>query len=169
VDVAPTPFNPPSRINRVTSRGAINTTGRQFPPAILWLNMPAVTAVELGPDTCVLVRAALRGADVRVVDVEILDPAAFPGSDAFVASLQQSRRKMNLPRRARVVLWGLPDGATPRDPAVRSLVAPLAAASFAFSGSCLPAMHFQRSRASARHGRTARSGGWQSTGRESPS
>jgi hypothetical protein len=92
--------------------------------------MPAVTAVELGPDTCVLVRAALRGADVRVADVEILDPAAFPGSDAFVASLQQSRRKMNLPRRARVVLWGLPDGATPRDPAVRSLVAPLAAAGF---------------------------------------
>ena len=92
--------------------------------------MPAVTAAELGPDTCVLVRASMRGAEVRVIDVDILDPAAFPGSDAFVASLRLARRKMKLPRRARVVLWGLPDGATLRDPAVRSLVAPLAAAGF---------------------------------------
>jgi hypothetical protein len=92
--------------------------------------MPALTAVELGPDTCVLVRVVLRGGDTRVLGVEILDPAAFPGSDAFVASLKLSRRKMDLPRRARVVLWGLPDGASLRDPAVRARLASLTSAGF---------------------------------------
>jgi hypothetical protein len=92
--------------------------------------MADVTAVELGPDTCVLVRVAMRGADVRVIGVEILNPAAFPGNDPFIASLDQLRRKMKLPRRARVVLWGLPDGGTPRDPAVQPLLAPLQAAGF---------------------------------------
>jgi hypothetical protein len=92
--------------------------------------MPALTAIELGPDTCVLVRGSLRGAALRVAGVEILDPAAFPGSDAFTATLKQLRRKMKFARRARVVLWGLPDGATPHDPAVRSLLAPLESAGF---------------------------------------
>jgi hypothetical protein len=92
--------------------------------------MPAVTAVELGPDACVLVGASLHRADVRVLAVDILNPAAFPGTDAFVAALTQSRRKLKLPRRARVVLWGLPDGATPRDPPVRTLLTPLASAGF---------------------------------------
>jgi hypothetical protein len=92
--------------------------------------MPALTAIELGPDTCVLVRASLRETDLRVISVEILDPAAFPGGDAFIATLKQVRRKMKFPRRARVVLWGLPDGATPRDPAVRSLLSPLESAGF---------------------------------------
>lgn len=92
--------------------------------------MAALTAVELGPDTCVLVRASLRGQDLRVRGVEILDPAAFPGTEAFIASLQQSRRRMKLPRRARVVLWGLPDGARPRDPQVRARLTPLTSAGF---------------------------------------
>ena len=66
--------------------------------------MPALTAVELGPDTCVLVRASLHKEEVRVIGVEILDPAAFPGSDAFIAALKQSRSRIKFPRRARVVL-----------------------------------------------------------------
>jgi hypothetical protein len=92
--------------------------------------MPALTAIELGPDTCILVRGSLRGAALRVAGVEILDPAAFPGSDALIATLKQVRRKMKFPRRARVVVWGLPDGAAPHDPAVRSLLAPLESAGF---------------------------------------
>ncbi len=92
--------------------------------------MPALTAVELGPDTCVLVRASLNKDKVRVIGVEILDPAAFPGSDAFIAMLKQSRGKLKLPRRTRVVLWGLPEGAKPRDPGVRQRLSPLASAGF---------------------------------------
>ena len=89
-----------------------------------------VTAVELGPDTCVLVRGALRGGDVQVSAIETLDPAAYPGHDVFTTELKEARRVRRLPRRARVVLWGAPPGAGPRDPAVQSQLAPLIAAGF---------------------------------------
>lgn len=92
--------------------------------------MPAVTAIELGADTCVLVQARVRGTDVQVGRVEILDPAAFPGADAFSGALRKIRRTHRLPRHARVVLWGSPEGAWPKDPAVAPRLEPLVDAGF---------------------------------------
>lgn len=92
--------------------------------------MASLTAIELGADSCTLVRTSLRGAAIQVSAVETLDPGAFPGADAFTTALKQARRTLKLPRRARVVVWGLADGATRRDVAVQPLLAPLTAAGF---------------------------------------
>src|SRR5205823_4311376 len=61
---------------------------------------------------------------------EILDPGAFPGIEAFTIAVRQTRRAMRLPRRCRAVLWGLPDGASRRDAAVKPLIEPLTSAGF---------------------------------------
>jgi hypothetical protein len=92
--------------------------------------MASITAVELGADSCVLVRASVRGGAIHVSAVETLDPAAFPGEDAFTVALKHARRRLKLPRRCRVVLWGLPDGANLKDIAVQPQLAPLTAAGF---------------------------------------
>lgn len=92
--------------------------------------MAGLTAIELGADTCTMVRTAVRGTDVRVLGVETLDPAAFPGTDAFIGALRHARRTKKLARRARVVLWGLPDGVTAREPGVAPLLLPLKRAGF---------------------------------------
>jgi hypothetical protein len=93
--------------------------------------MHLVTAVELGADTCVFARtSARRGGDVHLSAAEILDPGAFPGRDAFVVAVRQTRRALRLPRRCRVVLWGLPDGANRNDAAVKPILEPLTAAGF---------------------------------------
>lgn len=91
--------------------------------------MPRLTAIEFSEDTCVLVRVVARGASVEVHGVEILDPAAFPGN-TFTRALRERRRTGKFPRRARVVLWGVPDGAGVRDPAVKARLTPLEDAGF---------------------------------------
>src|SRR5688572_15592358 len=90
--------------------------------------MGSITAVELGADTCVLVRASVRRGAIHVLAAETLDPAAFPGVDAFTAAVRQARRALKLPRRCHAVIWGLPDGAARKDLAVQPLVAPLTGA-----------------------------------------
>ena len=92
--------------------------------------MPAVTAIELDGDTCAFARTTIRGREVTVSAAELLTPASFPGTDAFISALRNTRRALRLPRRSRVVLWGLPDGATPRDPGAAAALAPLTAAGF---------------------------------------
>jgi hypothetical protein len=92
--------------------------------------MPGITAIELGADTCAFVRASVRGSEMRVTGVEILDPASFAGIDSFTNAIKQVRRTLRLPRRARAVVWGLPDGASRRDPEVRPLIEPLTGAGF---------------------------------------
>ena len=92
--------------------------------------MSALTAIELGADTCVLVKAAVRRADVSVRGIDTMDPAAFPGPDGLATALRQLRKTRRLPRRARIVLWGLPDGASVSDPAVAPLLAPVKKAGF---------------------------------------
>ena len=92
--------------------------------------MASLTAVELGTDTCAFAHTAVRGGEVRLVAADILDPAAFPGMDAFTIAVRQTRRSIRLPRRCRVVLWGLPDGANRKDAAVKPMLAPLANAGF---------------------------------------
>jgi hypothetical protein len=92
--------------------------------------MPSLTAVELGTDTCAFAHTTVRGGDVRLLAADVLDPAAFPGMDAFTIAVRQTRRSLRLPRRCRVVVWGLPDGANRKDAAVKPLLAPLTNAGF---------------------------------------
>jgi hypothetical protein len=97
-------------------------------PQPLW--MARITAIELGAGTCALARTAVRRGEVRVFAAEALDPAAFPGDQSFTAAVRQARKTMKLPRRARVVLWGLPEGSNRKDAAVKPLLAPLTNAGF---------------------------------------
>jgi hypothetical protein len=94
--------------------------------------MASITAVELGADICALARTDVRrrGAEVRLLAAEILDPAAFPGIEAFTMAVRQTRQANRMPRRCRVVVWGLPDGANRRDAAVKPLLEPLTGAGF---------------------------------------
>lgn len=92
--------------------------------------MATITAVELSDDTCALARATVRRGEVHLHAVEILDPHAFPGGGSYAAALRQTRRRAGLPRRTRVVLWGIPDGTSRRDPAVKALLAPLTEAGY---------------------------------------
>jgi hypothetical protein len=90
----------------------------------------ALTAVELGSDICALARASVHADGVHVHAAETLDPAAFPGGGTFAGALRASRKKLKLPRRCRVVLWGFPEGASRRDPSVKPRLAPLEGAGF---------------------------------------
>jgi hypothetical protein len=92
--------------------------------------MAKLTAVELGADMCALARTSVRRGEVQLLAAETLDPAAFPGIDAFTGAVRQARRALKLPRRCRAVVWGLPDGATRKDPTVKPLIAPLVGAGF---------------------------------------
>ena len=90
----------------------------------------AITAVELGPDSCALARTSVRRGEVHLSAAEILDPAAFPGVDSFTLALRQTRRALGLPRRCRAVIWGLPEGANRKDAGVIPLIQPLTDAGF---------------------------------------
>src|SRR5258705_10293839 len=92
--------------------------------------MASITAIELGPDTCAFARTSGRRSEIRLLASEILDPAAFPGADAFTVAVRRTRRAFHLPRRCRVVVWGLPDGANLKDAAVKPLLKPLTDAGF---------------------------------------
>ena len=92
--------------------------------------MRSFTAVEIGADTCALALTSVKRGDVHLWAADTLDPAAFPGLDAFTTAVRQTRRRLKLPRRCRAVVWGLPDGATRRDPAVAPLIEPLTKAGF---------------------------------------
>jgi hypothetical protein len=92
--------------------------------------MGSITAVEIGADICALASTSVHKAELRVHAAETLDPAAFPGMEAFTLALQQTRRSLKLPRACRAVVWGLPDGATRKDPLVAPLVEPLTRAGF---------------------------------------
>jgi len=92
--------------------------------------MASITAIELGPDTCAFARTSGRSGQIRLLASEILDPAAFPGTEAFTVAVRRTRRAFHLPRRSRVVVWGLPDGANLKDAAVKPLLKPLTDAGF---------------------------------------
>ncbi len=92
--------------------------------------MASRTAVELGADMCALARTVVRRGEVQLLAAETLDPAAFPGLDAFTAAVRQARKSLKLPRRCCAVVWGLPDGSNRKDPAIKPLLAPLVGAGF---------------------------------------
>ena len=95
--------------------------------------MRSITAVEIGADTCALASTSVHGSDLRVTAAETLDPAAFPGIEAFTLALQQARVSLKLSRRCRAVVWGLPDGAARKNPIVAPLIEPLTRAGFKVS------------------------------------
>ena len=92
--------------------------------------MASITAVEFGRDSCVLARTAARDDSIEVSGLATVDPRAFPGAGSFAAALTDARRSNRLPRHARVVLWGVPEGSRPRDAMVQPLLQPFAAAGF---------------------------------------
>jgi hypothetical protein len=92
--------------------------------------MASITAIEFGGDTCALARTTVSRGEVAVSDAELFNPTAFPGVAAFTAGLRKSRRALGLPRRSRVVVWGLPDGASRKHPAVKEVLTPLTNAGF---------------------------------------
>jgi hypothetical protein len=90
----------------------------------------SLTAIEFSEDACLLVRVRTRGTSIEVLRVEQLDPVVFPEPDAFVAALRDVRKSGRFPRRTRVVLWNLPDGASADDPRVAPRLEPLIDAGF---------------------------------------
>jgi hypothetical protein len=89
-----------------------------------------LTTIELGTDICAIARTSVRRGQVKLIAADALDPASFPGVDAFVAALRQTRRRRHFPRRCHAVVWGLPDGARRKDPVVTPMLAPLVGAGF---------------------------------------
>lgn len=93
--------------------------------------MAAITGIELGPDSCVLVRAQLVRGATEVSNVHIVGAGDWPSQDVAVADLlRRVRREKGFPRSARVVAWGLPDSASASDPATRGALRPLLSAGF---------------------------------------
>jgi hypothetical protein len=90
------------------------------------------TGIELGPDSCVLVgvRPGAGGA-ADVVALRVIEPALWPTSDvAQTESLRDARRSKGFPRRARVVVWGMPEE-PPADAAISVAgLRPITAAGF---------------------------------------
>jgi hypothetical protein len=95
--------------------------------------MRSITAVEIGADICALARTSVSGGNVHLWAAETLDPGAFPGVEAFTLAVRRARHALKLPRRCRAVVWGLPDGASRRDPIVGPLIEPLTKAGFKVS------------------------------------
>ena len=88
--------------------------------------MPHLTAIEFSNDSCVLVRVSVSGTSVEVGGVHVVDPAAFPGGGTFAAALRQAQAApASSLASARVVLWGMPDGAKSTRPGGRPQLEPL--------------------------------------------
>lgn len=95
------------------------------------LYMGRSTGIELGPDSCVIVAARQGRGAIDVSAVHVVAPADWPSHDvAITAALKAARRARRLPRRAAVVLWGLPDDAASAEPSTRAAVRPITAAGF---------------------------------------
>ena len=93
--------------------------------------MPSITGIELGPDSCVLVRARQRAEAVEVSAFHQIERAAWPANyTALATTLRQLRKSKGFPRRARVVVWGLTEPGDVAEAFVRSLLKPVTAAGF---------------------------------------
>ncbi|HVL66678.1 MAG TPA: hypothetical protein VM364_05395 [Vicinamibacterales bacterium] len=68
--------------------------------------MRTTTGIELGPDSCVLVRARTDGGVCEVAAVHVIPAGEWPADPrARVQALRAARRAHAIPRRARVVVW----------------------------------------------------------------
>ena len=69
--------------------------------------MSGVTGIELGPDSCVLVRGGRPGSHRTVSAASAIVPAGWPEDrHALVERLREFRQRDDLSSRARVVAWG---------------------------------------------------------------
>jgi hypothetical protein len=90
-----------------------------------------MTGIELGSDSCVLVRARPQSGLAEVSSFHVIERADWAAHAGNVATeLHGLRRSKRFPRQARVVAWALTEPARRSDPAVRSLLEPLRAAGF---------------------------------------
>jgi hypothetical protein len=93
--------------------------------------LPSITGIELGSDSCVLVRARPRAGRAEVSSFHVIERADWAAHVGNIATeLRAQRRSKRFPRHGRVVAWALAEPARRSDPAVRSLLAPLLAAGF---------------------------------------
>jgi hypothetical protein len=91
----------------------------------------AVTGIELGPGSCVLVRAHVRDGLTSVSLVYGLQPEEARGANVPLAEyLQRVRDQMRFPRRARVVAWGLHESGPFADDETNATVRPVIDAGF---------------------------------------
>ena len=102
--------------------------------------MGGITGIEFGPSSCVLVRARRRDDAIELSAGHVIEPHRWPRQAAAATELLKGiRREHKFPRVARVVAWGLAEGAGPRDPATRAALAPLIAAGFRIESVFSPA------------------------------
>jgi hypothetical protein len=91
----------------------------------------AITGIELGPDSCVIVAARRGKGAIDVSALHVVEPSEWPQHDAAVtAALDTARRAKRFPRRANVVVWGLPEDASAHDATSRASVRPITDAGF---------------------------------------
>ena len=99
--------------------------------------MTNATGIELGPATCVLVSAnpGANGAEVSAAQTieRSIDSATLS------TALRTAREAGHLPRRARVVAWGLAAPSRPDDPVRLPMVQPFAEAGFQVEALLTPA------------------------------
>ncbi len=100
-----------------------------------------ITGIELGPDSCLLVRSTRDGVRTVVSDVR-----SVPGQDpaALVRGLRRAREDGDLPAHARVVLWGPPTAQLEPDPDHLAQIAPLLEAGFEVDAILSPAQGLAR-------------------------
>src|SRR6186997_4844 len=104
--------------------------------------MGSVTGVELGPESCVVVRVRAAGDRVELTAVRGLRDDDWDGARPLAENLAEARRNDRLPRTARVVAWGLHDPAAATDPGdsmTRTLVSPVREAGFEVESVMSPA------------------------------
>jgi hypothetical protein len=119
--------------------------------------MRSVTGIELGAEWCVLARVRPGDGAPRVSSVHGLQGDAWQPDDALSDYLRNARRTRKLPRRARVVAWGLHESASARDAATKAALGPVADAGFAIETvvsppEALALLAGQRPRAAGREG-----------------
>jgi hypothetical protein len=90
-----------------------------------------ITGIELGPNCCVLVRAAEHAPRATVAAARAFTPGEWTDDhDELVSLLRAARRSNRLSPRARVVAWGLHDAASAADLSHLPELGPLVAAGF---------------------------------------
>ena len=101
--------------------------------------MSVFTGVEFGPASCTLVRGRRVDGGLELSGAHLVEPSEWPSqADAAAELLKRIRNEKNFPPLARVVAWGLAEGASPRDIATRAALRPLIAAGFRIRGVMSP-------------------------------
>ena len=108
--------------------------------------MTHATGIELGPATCVLVSANPGANGAEVGAAQAIERSM--DSATLAAALRTARQVGHLPRRARVVAWGLTAPSRPDDPARLPTVKPFEEAGFQVEALLTPAEALARLAAS---------------------